>query len=885
MNLHSDVSPDVQAVAYCGPTQGSIAAVEESDGCEVSVELEALLQERRSLGAGTSLLATALEYLARGWTVIPVPYRGKNPARSDWQELRITEETAPQWFNSEAQNVGVQLGELSGGLADVDLDTAEAVRAGPYFLARTLCFGRPSKPRSHWLYRSDLWQTEDTAWIQFKFITGEGEARTERTILELRIGGGGKGAQTIFPGSTHETGEPIAWDEPAAITHADGADLKQRCARAAAAALLAEHFPSKGARHDSGLTLGGFLSRCGFSRPDTELFAEAVTIASGQPREKVKDVRKTAGEAWEKAQQPGGRARGFPLLAETFGKNIAKHVAKWLDYRESGSTAWTGGRAAADGRPGFQVPDPDAELIPVMRLLDERLLTDEPEPPMRTVEGWPVEVRVREPVGMHELMAAGANDEEGDSGRLPAPKIHVLARHNACTMALLIERYIYFFKQLVLKDGTVIEIPKRLPSTFVTHYLDFDQSKLPRVSGLTTMPLVLPNGELLATNGLDRKRKTIFCIAPEIVEMMPQGPIPEAAVEKAMRFLTDQWLVDVKAGYPGKGVLLAAALTLFERALFGERPAFFITAGKRGGGKTTAINMVSLAATGKRAAAMPWSPSQEERRKAIFAALLQAVPLITWDNIAAGSSISCPVIEAALTAGELEDRVLKESRNERVECSAVMIFTGNNILPKGDLASRTLVCRLDVDRPDPENREFKHPDPFAWTLGHRAEIIEALYTLLLGNPRLRQRPRDRSPAKTRFKQWWHLVGSAIEFAAKLTDEPEPVDFGELFLAVEKDDEAAASLAEVLQCLDRLAGGKPFGSAAVSKWMSSDDDDGQLLKGFFAARRDAVPSKNSIARKLKANSDAPTWVGEGIWTLRVSWSPAERTTQCHIEKSE
>lgn len=113
-------------------------------------------------------------------------------------------------------------------------------------------------------------------------------------ILELRIGGGGKGAQTVFPGSVHETGELIAWDEKENIARAEGDSLKQRCGRAASAALMAEHFPSKGARHDARLTLGGFLSRCGFSLADIELFAEAVTIASGEPMEKVKDVRKAA---------------------------------------------------------------------------------------------------------------------------------------------------------------------------------------------------------------------------------------------------------------------------------------------------------------------------------------------------------------------------------------------------------------------------------------------------------------------------------------------------------------------------------------------------------------------------------------------------------------
>jgi hypothetical protein len=123
-----------------------------------------------------------------------VPYRLKKPLDNDWQFLGITADTVPQWFNGEPQNVGVQLGEHSGGLTDVDLDSQEAITAAPYFLQRTLCFGRASKPRSHWLYTSNLWRTEGAV-IQYKFRTGEGEARTEKMIIELRIGG--KGAQRL----------------------------------------------------------------------------------------------------------------------------------------------------------------------------------------------------------------------------------------------------------------------------------------------------------------------------------------------------------------------------------------------------------------------------------------------------------------------------------------------------------------------------------------------------------------------------------------------------------------------------------------------------------------------------------------------------------------
>src|SRR5258708_25526906 len=95
--------------------------------------------------------------------------------------------------------------------------------------------------------------------------------------------------------------------------------------------------------------------------------------------------------------------------------------------------------------------------------------------------------------------------------------------------------------------------------------------------------------------------------------------------------------------------------------------------------------------------------------------------------------------------------------------STVMVFTGNNISARGDLASRSLTARLAVDRPDPENPPFVHPDPLAWTEVHRARILQALYTILIGNPCL-QSLRSAPPAETRFNAWHHLIGASVEHA-------------------------------------------------------------------------------------------------------------------------
>ena len=117
------------------------------------------------------------------------------------QKRRIDAKSAPEFFNGAQQNVGVQMGAASGGLTDTDLDCAEALAIAPYFLPKTSAiFGRASSRNSHWEYVTDLCTTTDKA--NFTFV--DPARKTDAMLLELRIGGGEAGAQTVFPGSTHE---------------------------------------------------------------------------------------------------------------------------------------------------------------------------------------------------------------------------------------------------------------------------------------------------------------------------------------------------------------------------------------------------------------------------------------------------------------------------------------------------------------------------------------------------------------------------------------------------------------------------------------------------------------------------------------------------------
>lgn len=145
------------------------------------------------------ILSAALAYAERGWSPIPVPYQSKAPVLPRWQRLRLTAATLPEYFSSTPLNLGVLLGSPSNWLIDVDLDHDRCVELADQFLPAThATFGRPGNPRSHWLYQ-----------VTSPLATKKFLSRSAGMLVEVRS----TGLQTIFPPSTHESGELIAWEE------------------------------------------------------------------------------------------------------------------------------------------------------------------------------------------------------------------------------------------------------------------------------------------------------------------------------------------------------------------------------------------------------------------------------------------------------------------------------------------------------------------------------------------------------------------------------------------------------------------------------------------------------------------------------------------------
>jgi hypothetical protein len=153
---------------------------------------------------GNPLAAAAVGYAERhGWHIVPNRPRDKVPLLPDWPHAASADPKQIQawWASWPDANVGVQLGPRSG-IIDVECDSGDAERelAGLLGDAAASC---PQFRGKRGLHRLFAW----TAGLPEK-------ATFHWRGVEFRVGGGGMGAQSVFPPSTHPDGPRYEWVVP-----------------------------------------------------------------------------------------------------------------------------------------------------------------------------------------------------------------------------------------------------------------------------------------------------------------------------------------------------------------------------------------------------------------------------------------------------------------------------------------------------------------------------------------------------------------------------------------------------------------------------------------------------------------------------------------------
>ncbi len=693
---------------------------------------------------GQTVLGNAQTYVARGWKVVPTPERTKDPVLLDWPNLDLSLEDLPSHFavNGHRPNIGVILGQRSRGIVDVDNDTAEAIAFAKLWLPATdAVFGRKSKRRSHYLYYASDGIGPKTT--QFKRPGNSREKTGTAMLVELR----GNVGQTIFPGSIHESGEPVEWErdgEPATI---DIAELERAVHWIAAGSLLVP-FWGEGRRNYLALALAGALLRAEWTVEDAASFIEGVAQVAGDPewsKRRRQCVEPTAAKLTD-----GANVVGVPALADQIGDQaVVKALVSWLRLGRPavGPKAINDSADAADASPAPGKPEIDAGIQAL---------------PIVTTATWDALKAANNPPYLFQHAETISRLERSEGGQLGVATLdeHGL-RHEAARAANWYQ---------VKKDrdtGLFSRKDARPPLDVMRDLLATPAEKrpLPVLTRIVQAPIYAPTGDLLTEPGYHPSARVYYDPPPGLtLPTISAHPTP-TEVAKARSLIMDDLIGDFPfVGAAERAHAVALLLLPFVRDMIpGNTPLHLIDAPSPGSGKGLLASVLLAPALGASVQLMSPANDDDEWRKRITSALAGAPGAIQIDNIA--RVFASPDLAAALTTLEWSDRLLGQSRIVRYPVRCVWVATGNNMTLSTEIARRSVRVRMNPQQDQPWERQgsaFRHPDLHAWAMSSRGALVGAALTLV--NAWLAAgRPAGKKTIGS-YEEWSRLMGGILTVA-------------------------------------------------------------------------------------------------------------------------
>ncbi|HSH30848.1 MAG TPA: bifunctional DNA primase/polymerase [Thiohalobacter sp.] len=307
------------------------------------------------------------------------------------------------------------------------------------------------------------------------------------------------------------------------------------------------------------------------------------------------------------------------------------------------------------------------------------------------------------------------------------------------------------------KDWKDTAPPADIPNTLCAAP---DVGNWPTLRGVVQHPVVV-NGRIVSTPGYDHETGLLLDCAAG-------WPMPEAtdraAAVKAVSTLEDLLRHFPFASEADKAVALSMMVTAVARQTLPTAPMHAVDAPEPGTGKSLLVDAASILATGQRAPVLDYGRDETEAAKRLDGALLAGDELVSIDNIERpleGATL-CQVI----TQTHRRVRPLGTSVLATVPCTMMLCATGNNLVLRGDIVRRALVCRLDARTERPELRQFDQ-DLLSEARDRRQELVTAILTILAAYAQAGY-PSPLPPLGS-FTEWSRTVRAALVWAG--SDDP------------------------------------------------------------------------------------------------------------------
>lgn len=312
------------------------------------------------------------------------------------------------------------------------------------------------------------------------------------------------------------------------------------------------------------------------------------------------------------------------------------------------------------------------------------------------------------------------------------------------------------------KDDDKIIKKEKPPKEVVKDILSLPEHPFPKLAGVSEIPLLTKQGELVYTNGFHGPSGFYFQIDRAIEPYDFSSQFDTEALTEAKSFIFEEYLGDFPfADEASKAHTIAALLLPFvEPVIEGSSPLHLIEAELPGTGKTLLAETIGLITHGTTPPTLAQATCDEEWRKRITALKLQAPALLLFDNL---TELDSPAVANYITTRRWVDRILRTSKVIDITSKELLLATGNSVYLSKEIARRTVKIILRTDEQEPYLRnDFKQPNLQKWIRENRPKLVRCLL-MFIHNWVLQGMPAGTASIGS-FESWSEVIGGILQAA-------------------------------------------------------------------------------------------------------------------------
>ena len=318
----------------------------------------------------------------------------------------------------------------------------------------------------------------------------------------------------------------------------------------------------------------------------------------------------------------------------------------------------------------------------------------------------------------------------------------------------------------------------------------YGQVNHPHVStirGVRSSPILRSDGSVARVPGYDSSTGYFLDF---------QGEYPPLMSVAESISLYDDVLYDFPLEGCSKSGFLSCLLTLQARSAFeGCMPFFQFEANVSRAGKGLLTDIIAMILQGRKASRFSYPAKNEELAKILTSVGLSGRPYALFDNIK--TKLGGGPLEAVLTTGFHEDRILGGNKIAQLPINYVLLGTANNCSYTGDMVNRTVFIRLNCPYENPSQRTgFRYPHLLDHVKANHRQLAMAGLSILSRYIEA-GRPKQDIPPFGGFEGWSDLVRSSIVWAGL----PDPLANREELSPVDDETDQLRELMDAWSELD------------------------------------------------------------------------------------